>query len=85
MLALLARKICTKSLNNNMVMNLPKDTFLAGVQISPRRQMRQQSAKGGKKVNCTPVGTARQHNWLGTPDAREDPVEISNNSNVRYK
>jgi hypothetical protein len=47
--------------------------------------MRQQSAKGGKKVNCTPVGTARQHNWLGTPDAREDPVEISNNSNVRYK
>jgi hypothetical protein len=62
MLALLARKICTKSLNNNMVMNLPKDTFLAGVQISPRRQMRQQSAKGGKKVDCTPVGTAQQHN-----------------------
>lgn len=59
-----------------MVMHLPKDFLLAGVQISPRRQMRQQLAKEGKKVDCTQVGTAQQHNWQGIPDAREDPVEL---------
>jgi hypothetical protein len=47
--------------------------------------MRQQLAKEGKKVDCTPVRTAPRHNWLGTPDAKEGPVEIKViNSNSKY-
>ena len=31
--------------------------------------------KERKKVDCTPAVRAPLHNWLGTPDAKLDPVE----------
>ena len=31
--------------------------------------------KEGKQVDCTQAVIAQQHNWLGTQDAKVDPVE----------